>query len=65
MMIHGTITKTLPDGTENEAHYIVDTDKNEFVRVGGEADITDDDINEVMSILSPGGLFGADGGEEQ
>jgi hypothetical protein len=54
MMIHGTITKTLDDGTEAECAYMIDTDKGELIQVGGEAEIVAEDIDLIAAML----LFG-------
>lgn len=51
MHIHGTITKTLDDGTEAEAHYMIDTDKGELIQVGGEAEIQAEDIDLIMDMM--------------
>lgn len=52
MMIHGTITKTLDDGTEAEAHYMIDTDTGQVVQVGGEAQIVAEDIDIIKFMMT-------------
>lgn len=51
MMIHGTITKKLDDGTEAEAHYMIDTDTGDLVQVGGEAQIVAEDIDIIKFMM--------------
>lgn len=52
MMIHGTITKQLDDGTEAEAHYMIDTDTGDVVQVGGEAQICAEDIDIIKFMMT-------------
>lgn len=50
-MIFGSITKTLPDGSEAKADYMIDTDKGELVQVGGEAEIVAEDIDLISAMM--------------
>ena len=54
MWITGTITKSLPDGTEASADYIIDTDEQTVVQVGGEAHITAEDIDIIQFMMFTG-----------
>ncbi len=59
MIIHGTITKKLPDGTDAECAYVIDLAKGECVQVGGEAEIVAEDIDLIMEMMSMGkDMFG-------
>jgi hypothetical protein len=49
--IHGTISQTLDDGSVVEAHYMIDTEKGELVQVGGEGEITAEDIDLIKSMM--------------
>ena len=60
MMIHGTITKTLDDGSTAEAHYMIDTDTGDLVQVGGEAHIEADEIDLIKSMMEQRTTPGAD-----
>lgn len=64
MIIHGTITKKLPDGTAAECAYVIDLAKGELVQLGGEAEIVAEDVDLIMAMMSSGKeLFGEDAEE--
>lgn len=65
MMIHGTLTQTLDDGTEVEAHYMIDTDKAELVQVGGEGTISAEDNEILMAMLAYAQASAGDEDEEE
>lgn len=52
MIINGTITRTLPDGTKAEADFMVDTETNAVVQVGGDADITAENIDLIQTLAN-------------
>lgn len=66
MIIHGTIKKTLDDGTVAECSYMIDLAKGELVQIGGEADIVAEDIDLIMDMISSGKeMFGEDSQEQE
>ena len=56
MIINGTITKKLPDGTESVCSYMVDTELGTLVQLGGEADIVAEDIDLIAEFMQLGRL---------
>ncbi len=66
MFIHGTITKTLQDGTKAKADYMIDLAKGELIQVGGEAEIVAEDIDLIMDMMTSGKeMFGDEEEEEE
>jgi hypothetical protein len=64
VIIHGTITKTLPSGEKAECSYMIDLAKGELVQIGGEADIVAEDIDLIMDMISTGKeIFGEEEGQ--
>lgn len=45
MIVAGTITKQLDDGSEAHADWMLDTETGQIVQVGGEAHITAEEID--------------------
>lgn len=63
MIIHGTITQKMPDGTDAECAYVIDLAKSELVQVGGESEITAENVDLIMEMMSLGKeMFGPDSG---
>lgn len=51
MIISGTITKQLPNGTDAVCSYMIDTELGTLVQLGGEADIVAEDIDLIAELL--------------
>lgn len=52
MRICGSITKELDDGTEVHADWMFDSESGEIVQIGGEGELTEDDMEIVHMMLA-------------
>lgn len=51
MIIPGTITKTMPDGSQVTADYLIDTEDSALVQVGGDAEIDGEGIPLIFAMM--------------
>lgn len=52
MIISGSISKDRPDGTQVTADYLADTEAGTIVQVGGDAEITAEDIDLIQALAT-------------